>query len=48
MLAMLYRMGRAEMTQDHASGVVRQRLYDTYIKPNLDEGKKEKRLPSNI
>lgn len=41
MLAMLERMGRGEMTQDQASGVVGQRLYDTYIKPNLDEGKKE-------
>lgn len=41
MLAMLDRMGRGEMTQDQASGVVGQRLYDTYIKPNLDEGKKE-------
>lgn len=39
MLAMLGRMGRGEMTQDQASGVVGQRLYDTYIKPNLDEGK---------
>jgi len=37
MLAMLDRMGRGEMTQDQASGVVGQRLYDTYIKPNLDE-----------
>ena len=40
MLAMLDRMGRGEMTQDQASGVVGQRLYDTYIKPNLDETKK--------
>jgi hypothetical protein len=32
-------MGRGEMTQDQASGVVGQRLYDTYIKPNLDETK---------
>jgi hypothetical protein len=39
MLAMLDRMGRGEMTQDQASGVVGQRLYDTYIKPNLDETK---------
>jgi hypothetical protein len=39
MLAMLDRMGRGEMTQDQASGVVGQRLYDTYIKPNLDEKK---------
>jgi hypothetical protein len=37
MLAMLDRMGRGEMTQDQASGIVGQRLYDTYIKPNLDE-----------
>lgn len=39
MLAMLDRMGRGEMTQDQASGVVGQRLYDTYIKPNIDEKK---------
>lgn len=37
MLAMLERMGRGEMSQDKASGIVGQRLYDTYIKPNLDE-----------
>ena len=41
MLAMLDRMGRGEMTQDQASGVIGQRLYDTYIKPNLDETKEQ-------
>lgn len=39
MLAMFDRMGRGEMTQDQASGVVGQRLYDIYIKPNIDEKK---------
>jgi hypothetical protein len=39
MLVMLERMGRGEMNQDKASGVVGQRLYDTYIKPNIDESK---------
>ena len=37
MIAMLDRMGKGQMTQDQASGVVGQRLYDTYIKPNIDE-----------
>jgi hypothetical protein len=40
MLIMLDRMGRNEITQDQASGVVGQRLYDKYIKPNIDETKK--------
>ena len=35
MLAMLERMGTSEMTEDQASGVVGQRLYDTYIKPYI-------------
>ena len=37
MIAMMDRMGKGQMTQDQASGVVGQRLYDTYIKPNIDE-----------
>jgi hypothetical protein len=39
MIAMLDRMGKGQMTQDQASGVVGQRLYDTYIKPNIDESR---------
>lgn len=39
MLALLDRMGKGQMTQDQASGVVGQRLYDVYIKPNLQEPK---------
>jgi hypothetical protein len=37
MLAMLDRMGKNQITQDQASGVVGQRLYDTYIKPNIND-----------
>jgi hypothetical protein len=36
-LAMLDKMGSSKMTQDQASGVVGQRLYDTYIKPKIGE-----------
>lgn len=39
MLVMLDRMGYGEVTQDRASGVVGQQLYNTYIKPNIDESK---------
>ncbi len=40
MLTMLDRMGAAELTQDQASAIVGQRLYDTYVKPKLSaEGK---------
>ena len=39
MLAMLDRMGLGQMTQDQASGVVGQRLYDAYVKPHIDESK---------
>lgn len=45
MLAMLERMGKGEMTQDQASGVVGQRLYNTYIKPNIDESKENGEAP---
>jgi len=37
MLAMLERMGTGQMTQDQASTVVGQRLYDTFIKPKIGE-----------
>lgn len=37
MLAMLERMGTGDMTQDQASTVVGQRLYDTYIKSKIGE-----------
>lgn len=37
MLAMLERMGSGDMTQDQASTVVGQRLYDTYIKSKIGE-----------
>jgi len=37
MLAMLERMGKGDMTQDQASTVVGQRLYDTYIKSKIGE-----------
>jgi hypothetical protein len=43
MLVMLERMGRNEITQDQASGVVGQRLYDKYIKPNIDENGGDKK-----
>jgi hypothetical protein len=39
MLAMLERMGTGQMTQDQASVVVGQRLYDTYIKTKIGEDK---------
>ena len=39
MLAMLERMGSGDMTQDQASTVVGQRLYDTYIKSKIGEDK---------
>lgn len=39
MLAMLERMGSGQMTQDQASVVVGQRLYDTYIKTKIGEDK---------
>lgn len=35
MLAMLDRMGTTELTQDQASAIVGQRLYDTFVKPKL-------------
>jgi hypothetical protein len=38
MIAMLEGMGRGDLTQDQASGIVGQRLYDRYIKPNLGAG----------
>ena len=37
MLAMLDRMGSGELTQDQASVIVGQRLYDKHIKPKLNE-----------
>jgi hypothetical protein len=37
MLAMLERMGTGQMTQDQASTVVGQRLYDTFIKSKIGE-----------
>ncbi len=37
MLAMLDRMGTGELSQHQASVIVGQRLYDTYVKPNLNE-----------
>jgi hypothetical protein len=37
MLAMLERMGTGDMTQDQASTVVGQRLYETYIKSKIGE-----------
>ena len=37
MLAMLERMGAGQMTQDQASTVVGQRLYDTFIKSKIGE-----------
>jgi hypothetical protein len=37
MLAMLERMGKGELTQDQASVIVGQRLYDKHIKPKLNE-----------
>jgi hypothetical protein len=37
MLAMLERMGKGDMTQDQASTVVGQRLYDTFIKSKIGE-----------
>ncbi len=36
MLAMLEKMGTGEITQDQASVIVGQRLYDTYVKPKVD------------
>jgi hypothetical protein len=39
MLAMLERMGTGQMTQDQASTVVGQRLYDTFIKDKIGEDK---------
>jgi hypothetical protein len=39
MLALLERMGSGQMTQDQASVVVGQRLYDTYIKDKIGEDK---------
>ena len=39
MLALLERMGSGQMTQDQASVVVGQRLYDTYIKNKIGEDK---------
>jgi hypothetical protein len=38
MIAMLEGMGRGDLTQDQASGIVGQRLFDRYIKPNLGSG----------
>jgi len=37
MLAMLERMGTGDMSQDQASTVVGQRLYDTFIKSKIGE-----------
>ncbi len=37
MLAMLERMGSGELTQDQASMIVGQRLYDKHIKPKLNQ-----------
>jgi hypothetical protein len=37
MIAMMDRMGKSQMTQDQASGVVGQDLYNIYVKPNIDE-----------
>lgn len=37
MLAMLERMGTGDMSQDQASTVVGQRLYDTFIKTKIGE-----------
>ena len=39
LLAMLERMGTGDMTQDQASTVVGQRLYDTFIKSKIGEDK---------
>lgn len=39
MLAMLERMGTGDMSQDQASTVVGQRLYDTFIKTKIGEDK---------
>lgn len=39
MLAMLERMGTGQMTQEQASTVVGQRLYDTFIKDKIGEDK---------
>lgn len=37
MLAMLEKMGKAELSQHQASVIVGQRLHDKYIKPALDK-----------
>ena len=36
MLAMLEKMGNGDLTQDQASVIVGQRLYDRHVKPKLD------------
>jgi hypothetical protein len=43
MIAMMERMGNGELTQDQASGIVGQRLFDTHIKPKLEKEEKEKK-----
>jgi hypothetical protein len=43
MLAMMERMGNGELTQDQASGIVGQRLFDTHIKPKIDKEEQEKK-----
>ena len=43
MLTMMERMGTGELTQDQASGIVGQRLFDTHIKPKLDKEEKGKK-----
>jgi len=35
MLSMLERMGTGDLSQDQASAIVGQRLYDRYVKPKL-------------
>lgn len=37
MLAMLEGMGRGDLSQDQASGIVGQRLFDRFIKPKLND-----------
>jgi hypothetical protein len=37
MIAMLERMGNGQLTQDQASVIIGQRLYDRHVKPKLNE-----------
>lgn len=39
MMAMLDKMGKSQLTQDQASVIVGQRLYDTFIKSKIGEDK---------